>query len=352
VFNPAFDPAILGSQPLAVIPTFGGGFLTNATVRNLIQTGQVAALADVYTTGAGAAIGAQARQAFFRNPGIYAADLIYNGGFSDYHAMQLELRRRLQGGLFGQINYTLANTRSNSAGTTQERFEPFLDNARPELNEGRSQFHVTHVINANAIAELPFGRGKHWLNQGGLWDALAGGWQASTVVHWQSGSPISLLAQRGTFNRAGRSSNQTARTSLSAREIKNLLGVRDVNGDLYWIDPKVIDPTTGRAVGSDNLANAAGFSGQVFFNPMAGEVGNLEILAVDGPSQFLVDLSLSKRVRLWRETTLQVRADIFNLLDTVNFFVGDYDINSSTFGRITDTNTSPRIAQFSLKLGF
>ena len=34
------------------------------------------------------------------------------------------------------------------------------------------------------------------------------------------------------------------------------------------------------------------------------------------------------------------------------FFVGDYDINSTTFGRISDTNTNPRIAQFSLKLGF
>ena len=352
VFNPAFDAAIPGSRPLTVIPTFGGGFLTNATVRNLIQTGQVAALADVYSTSTGAAIGAQARQAFFRNPGIYAADLIENGGFSDYHAMQLELRRRLQSGLFGQINYTLAHTRSNSEGTSQVRFEPFLDNARPELDEGRSQFHVTHVINANAIAELPFGRGKRWLNRGGLRDALAGGWQASTIVHWQSGSPISLLAQRGTFNRTRRSSNQTARTSLSSREIRNLLGVRDVNGNLYWIDPKVIDPNTGRAVGADNLTNAAGFGGQVFFNPMAGEVGNLEILAVDGPSQFLVDLSLSKRVRLWHETALQIRADVFNLFDTVNFFVGDDDINSTTFGRITDTNTAPRVVQLVVKLDF
>jgi len=351
-FNPAFDPAIPGSQPLTVIPAFGGGFLTNATVRNLIQTGQVAALADVYTTGAGEAIGAQARQAFFRNPGIYAADLIYNGGFSDYHAMQLELRRRLQGGLLGQINYTLAHTRSNSKGTSEVRFEPFLDNARPELDEGRSQFHVTHAINANAIAELPFGRGKRWVNRGGLWDALAGGWQASPIVHWQSGSPISLLARRGTFNRVGRSSNQTALTSLSAREIKKLLGVREVNGDLYWIDPKVIDPNTGRAVGADNLTNAAGFSGQVFFNPMAGEVGNLEILAVDGPSQFLVDVSLSKRVRLWHEMALKIRVDVFNLFDTVNFFVGDDDISSTTFGRITDTNTAPRVLQLVIKLDF
>ena len=62
VFNPAFNPAIAGSQPLTVIPTFGGGFLTNATVRGLIQTGQVAALADLYTTSAGPAIAAQARQ--------------------------------------------------------------------------------------------------------------------------------------------------------------------------------------------------------------------------------------------------------------------------------------------------
>src|SRR6185436_11895155 len=99
-------------------------------------------------------------------------------------------------------------------------------NARPELNEGRSPFQVTHVVNANMIAELPFGRGRHWLDRGGIWDALAGGWQASTIVRWQSGAPISLLAQRGTFNRTSRSYNQTPRTSLSAGSLRKLLGVR------------------------------------------------------------------------------------------------------------------------------
>jgi hypothetical protein len=90
----------------------------------------------------------------------------------------------------------------------------------------------------------------------------------------------------------------------------------------------------------------------VFFNPMAGEVGNLEILAVDGPSQFLVDVSLSKRVRLWHEMALKIRVDVFNLFDTVNFFVGDDDISSTTFGRITDTNTAPRVLQLVIKLDF
>jgi hypothetical protein len=351
-FDPSFNPAIPGSQPLTLIPTLGGGFLTNATVRNLIQTGQVAALADLYIGGAGPAVGAQARRAFLPNPGIYVADLIHNGGFSNYNSLQFDLRRRLRAGMIGQINYTFADTRSNSPGRSEVRFEPFLDNARPELNEGRSEFHVTHVMNANVIAELPFGEGKRWLNRGGVWNLLGGGWQASSIVHWQSGAPISILAQRGTFNRTARSFAQTARTSLSMKELKKLVGVRKVDGNVYWIDPKVIDPNTGRAVGADTLANTPGFPGQVFFNPMAGEVGTLPILAFDGPPQFVVDLSASKRVKVWRSVGLQIRADLFNLFDTVNFYVADDDINSTTFGRINDTTTGARLLQLVVKLDF
>jgi hypothetical protein len=352
LFNPAFNPAIPGSQPLTVIPTFGGGFLTNATVRALIQTGQVAALADLYTTSAGPAIAEQARRMFLRNPGIYVADLIENDGFTNYNALQLELRRPLRNGVMGQVNYTLAQSRANSAGTSEIRFEPYLDNARPELNTGRSPYHVTHAMNANFIAELPFGEGRRWLNRSGVWDRIVGGWQAATIIHWQSGSPISILARRGTYNRTARAYNQTPRTSLSRDELKKLLGVREANGNIYWIDPAVIDPNSGRAVGPDTLANTPGFAGQVFFNPMAGEVGDMEILSLDGPSQFLLDAAFSKRFRVWRRTGLQVRADLLNLFDTVNFWVADDDINSPTFGQIADTTTAPRVFQLVIKFDF
>jgi hypothetical protein len=93
------------------------------------------------------------------------------------------------------------------------------------------------------------GRERRWLNRGGILDSIVGGWETGAVVNWQSGSPISILAKRGTFNRTARSFHQTARTTLSADELKKLLGVREVNGIVYWIDPKVIDPNTGRAVG-------------------------------------------------------------------------------------------------------
>jgi len=352
-FNPAFDPQVPGSVPLTMLSTFGTDLLANAAARTLVETGQAAALADFFMTSAGPALGEQARRAFLPNPGIYAADLIENGGFSDYHALQVEVRRRLRDGFFGQVNYTLAHTRSNSEGLSQSRFEPFLDNARPELNEGRSNFEVTHIINANGIAELPFGPGKRWFTGGGRWrEWLIAGWQASGVLHWQSGAPISILAGRGTFNRVGRSSAQTAQTALDVDALKRLLGVHVLDGALYWIDPRVIDPRTGRGVGADTLTNAPGFDGQVFFNPMAGEVGTLPIRAFDGPSQWVVDGSMSKRVRLRGKLAMQLRLDVYNLFNTVNLLVGDYDINSTSFGRITHVNTPARRADVSVNFGF
>jgi hypothetical protein len=343
----SFDPAYTGpgSQPLTVLPQFGQ--LTNATVRTAIQQGEIARLADFYITNRIAG----ANAAFLPNPGIYASDFITNGSFTNYNAMQLELRRQFRHGILGQINYTLSETRADAVGTSQSRIEAFLDNARPELDEGRALFHIGQAINSNVIAELPFGKNRRWMNHGGIADAVLGGWTTSAIVKWQSGSPISILSPRGTFNRTGRAGRQTAVTSLTTDQIKKLLGVRDVNGTLYWIDPSVIDSSSGRGVAAESLTNA-GFSGQVFFNPTAGEVGSLEILAFDGPSQFLTDLSVSKRFRLGGRTGFSVRADIFNLFNTVNFFTGDFDVNSNNFGKITDTNTAARLVQFSGKIDF
>ena len=353
-FNPNYNAAIAGSQPLTVLPSFGLNLATGTALTN-IQTNQVAGLADFFVTSrAAGALGT-----FMQNSGIYAAQGISNGGFSDYNSLQLELRRQYRNGFFGQINYTLAQSKTNSAGTAQNRFEAFMDNLRPELNTGRSVFHQTHVVNAQAIFELPFGEGKKFLNQGGLLNAIVGNWQLATIVTWQSGSPLSIFSGRATFNRAGRSNCgdpigcNTAFSTMSADEIKKLLGIyKTANGNIYWIDPKVIDPNTGRAVGADNAGNTAGFAGQVFFNPGAGEVGNLEVLTFDGPPQNRVDLALSKRFRLYDRYRLEFKGEAFNLFNTPSFFRGDMDINSTTFGRITSVNVGARVVQLSVRFEF
>lgn len=350
-FNPAYNSALAGSQPLTYVTQFGGGALTNATVRNNIQTGQAGALADFYLTSSATA--AAARTAFFDNPGIYAADLIFNGASTDYHALQIETRRRFKDGVFWQANYTFSKSLTNSTGTAQNRFEPYLDNARPGLERMRSEFHVTHVLNANAIWELPFGEGHRWLDRGGVLNALAGGWQLSSIVHWQSGVPFSITAPRGTFNRTGRSGNNMAVTAASRDEIQSLIGIfKQPDGRVYFIDPKVIDPTTGRGVGPDTLDNAAGFAGQIFFNPVAGELGTLQRLSLDGPSLFTMDLSLSKRQRIGSRYSAEFKVEAFNVLNSPIFDYADTDINSTTFGRVTALELGARVVQLAVKFNF
>ena len=345
-FVPDFNPNVPGSQVLTVLPSFGQ--LNVANVRTAIQQNELARLADLYiSTGTQTAL---ARSTFLPNAAIYAAEYMSNTSFQDYDALQLELRRQFRHGIFGQINYTLSETRSDSIGSdSQNRIEPFLDNGRPQLDAGHSIYHNAHVINANGVFELPFGEGKPWLNGKGWTDALVGGWQLGTIVKWQSGAPLSIRSARGTFNRTGRSGRQTAATSLSADQIKALFGVHEANGNIYFIDPAVIG-SDGRMVAPDSLSNA-GFNGQAFFNPGAGEVGGLEVNLFEGPSQFVTDLTVQKRVRFGGRYGVIARADIFNLFNTVNWSFGDIDINSTTAGRISGTGGA-RLMQFSVKFEF
>jgi hypothetical protein len=304
---------------------------------------------------------AGANAAFLPNAAIYAANLVANGGFSDFHSIQLEARRRLSSGFFGQVNYTWSDTLTDSGGQGQNRFEAFMDNNRRALGTGRSFFHQTHVVNANAIYELPFGADRQWLRKSGLVNGLVGDWQVGAIVAWQSGSPLTIFSGRGTVNRPGRSDCpagtvqicNTAFTTLSAEQLKDLVGLhRTADGRLFWIDPSVIDPATGRAVGPDNRTNAAGFPGQVFFNPAAGQVGNLEVLSFDGPPQFRVDLALAKRVRVNNRHSFELKAEAFNLTNNPSFFRGDMDINSATFGRLTSVNVDSRVMQLSVRFDF
>jgi hypothetical protein len=251
------------------------------------------------------------------------------------------------------MNYTFSKVLTNSTGTAQNRLEPYQDNNRPYLERNRAEFDVTHVINGSMLYELPFGPNKRFATWGGFLGKVIGGWQVNSIVHYQSGAPISILSGRGTFNRGGLSGNNPAVSTLSRQQIKDLFKIQKMgDGRVYYIDPKVADSATGRAVGADNLKNEAGFTGQVFFHPSAGQIGTLQRLQFDGPSQARWDFSLMKRTRITEGVNFEVRADFFNFLNHPLFFVGDHNIESAQFGRITGLNYGPRVVQVAMKLSF
>ncbi|HEY2866607.1 MAG TPA: hypothetical protein VGJ02_05905, partial [Pyrinomonadaceae bacterium] len=190
---------------------------------------------------------------------------------------------------------------------------------------GPSDFDIRHLFNANAVVELPFGRGK-WLGAGaaGWVNEIIGGWQVSGIVTARSGLPFSTTT--GSFP----------------------VG--------FVFDSPAVQ--TGPApIGAVNTTgpNVTFFSGSAsdlgFVNPQPGTIGQRNTLR--GPSFWNTDLGLAKNFALpWEGQRIQLRADSFNAFNQ-NFFANpSANINSSTFGRITASASAPREIQFALRWDF
>ena len=352
--NPACTTAQnAGCQALTVFPNLGGGgSLANAANRNQLVNGTVADLALNYVT-----TNAAGTVKFLPNPGTGVANLFTNGANFRYNSLQAEFRRRFTKGLYFQTNYTFQKTLTNGIGVSQQLVEPFLDNARPELEYSRADYDTTHVFKLNGIYELPFGNGRKFFGGANrVVDAIIGGWQISPIVTVSSGAPISLFDPRGTYNRAGRSARQTAVTSLTKDQIKDLFGVykleagnpRGLPAGIYFINPDVIN-TTGRA--AEGFGTTP-FAGQVFFNNAPGQTSGLERAFINGPWFTNVDATLAKNFRIKEGVRFQLRLEAFNALNKTNFFFGQgQNINATTFGRIT-TAFAPRVIQIGGRFDF
>jgi hypothetical protein len=174
-----------------------------------------------------------------------------------------------------------------------------------------------------------------------LTNQVVGGWQLGNIIQITSGAPLSFLDARGTLNRAARANNQTASSNLSKNAIKDLIGYRNVNGTLYYIDPSVI-AASGRGANGFGSAN---FSGQAFFNDLPGQTGNLERLFINGPMFWNWDGSIVKNFNISETTRFQVRAEAFNVTNSTRFNAPTLNINSTNFGKLTSSG-SPRVIQF------
>lgn len=347
--NPACAPgSTTGCEVLTVFPSIEeGGLLGNGTIRQLISSGQPGQLAFTYIANAFGGSSAL----FLPNPNTGVADVLTNSSKYRYHALQTEIRRRFAQGLQLQANYTFQKTLTNTGGVGQTNFDPLLDINNPQLEYQRADYDATHVFNFNGIYELPFGRGRRYLNTGGIVDKVLGGWEFTSIVRISSGAPFSILDTRGTLNRTGRSSRQTALSSLSRAQIKDLIGIFRTPDGVFFIDPSVINPATGRA--AEGIGTTP-FSGQVFFNVPPGTTGNLERNFLNGPLFANWDAGLMKNFHFTENVRFQIRAEAFNVLNRANFFIGNvssvpagtsFDINSTNFGRV-NTTFDPRIFQF------
>lgn len=343
-------------QALTVFPNLGsGGLLTNATITGQLVAGTPADLAIIYVQN-----GLSGNVRFLPNPNTGVVDYLTNGAKFNYNALQVDVRRRFAQGLGLTANYTFSKNLTDAQGTGQTRFEPLIDNGNPGLEYSRADYDQTHKFNLLTTYELPFGKGRPFLKEG-IAATLLGNFQLGAIFQIGSGAPLTITDARGTFNRAGRSARQTALTNLTKDQLKNLAGVYRTPNGIFILPPEVLgrnaDGTINTAGGGQGRgANGFGtsaFTGQVFFNNAPGQTSGLERAIFNGPIRYNLDVSLIKRFVIGERFNVQIQGDLFNALNTTNFFTGSQflDINSTNFGRISNSYDA-RIAQLAFRLNF
>jgi hypothetical protein len=202
------------------------------------------------------------------------------------------------------------------------------------------------------------------MNSGEWNNRLFGGWQLTSIIRASTGAPLSIVDPRGTLNRNGRSTRNTANSALSTDQIKDLIGVFRTPCGVFYINPIAVNINQADCSGP-GTANPAYFT-----QAAPGEVGNLPRAFINGPFYFNWDASIIKNIQLTERVRFQIRAEFFNVLNRTNFLVfgpndgtpqqfgttGIFNINSPTFGRLTTTSTgtliTPRVVQFAGRLEF
>ena len=247
-------------------------------------------------------------------------------GDSWYTAYILDVRRRMSGGWSFQGSYTWSDSEdttqastffSDATNGTTSAFPEFI----PGYNRGPSDFNVRHNLVANATWEIPWG-----------------GVRVSAIGTYRSGYPLTVFVQ-----------NNRSRSQ--------------------W------QPSLGPGIGRDRPSYAAGFDGSSavagnptqWFNPQAfvlqpaGTFGNTGRGDFEGPDLRMVDMAVSKDLRLTSSSRLELRLEIFNLLNRANFgvpnltaFAGaaDGEAPLGSFGRVRNTATSARQMQLGARIRF
>ncbi len=249
---------------------------------------------------------------------------------SEFHSWQNSLKQSNHNGVTFILAYTFAKSidgsggigsGSNSSGTPQNPY-----NLRAE--RGPSDFDVRHRVVFSPVAELPFGRGKAYLNHG-LSSAILGNFQVSGIFTFQSGRPFTV--------------------SDSSTNVSTLYGNADRPN--YVANPNSrVNTTTGAP--THTVAQWFNTAAYAINTPLHfGTAGRNQVV---GPQYTDLDLTLAKNFPLFERVNGQFRAESFNLLNHPNFLnplTSGVQYGASGFGTITQAN-NPRDLQFSLRVLF
>jgi len=280
-------------------------------------------------------------------------------GSSYYHGLQTRIEKQFKGGLNFLASYTWSRTMSDAGdllngGSDNVGYRaPYVPGFGIQKDYKLANFDIRNVFHFSGGYELPFGKGKKFMSDGGgITDKIVGGWSTQWIATLQGGQPITFSCVNNTLQSVGCGALHTGQPLKVGLHNDSL-------GKLSWFnyDP-ALDPT-GAASPLANPATCA--VGACTFANLGG------ITQAPGPGFHRLDFSIFKDFPFNEKRKLQFRTEIFNIFNHPNFNApgfggngvvsigGSTDWTNNNFGRIGSTRDAPydpRQIQFALKLLF
>lgn len=255
--------------------------------------------------------------------------MLEHSGRSTYNALQLEVNRRFSKGLSYGVAYTYSKAMDNNSGPR----DGFIDAYNQFLNWGKSANDTRHVAISNFVWDMPFfnGSDKKFMR------TVLGGWQASGVIQFQTGSPISI---GNGDDYLGIGSTNTKPWNLNGTPDRpQEFSHENANGNFNGVTSTWFATQVGGSAWATKPANGTlpnQNRNSISFNNVGFQNWNI---------------GLFKAFRITERQAVQFRAEGFNFPNHPNWNGVDTNPTSSTFGKVTGKG-SERNIQLSLRYSF
>jgi hypothetical protein len=290
-------------------------------------------------------------------------------GDSNYNGLQTKLEQQYANGITWLLTYTYSKTLSDAGdllngGTTGGLRAYSVPGLGPKFDWARANFDIRNVIHFSGGYELPFGKGRKYMNTGGIANAVLGGWATNWIVTLQGGQPLNFTCPTSTTSGAGQCNDVLVKGQSPQLGIKLKAVGNDPVPRPFWVNnPKAFNQgcQLGGTPGStapipDSPSGCIPLNGAAALGSAPGQI--------DGPPIKRFDFSTFKDFNFTERYRLQFRAEFFNILNHPNFNAPNFGGNGVVaiggsgnftdphFGEVGSTRFAPfdpRQIQFALK---
>ena len=330
-FPLALPPSALTFQRDLLTPSFQQWHIS---IQRDIGTGRTLELAYVGSKGSNLIRGRDINQAapspdpFNLRPNQKFSDIISieSKAKSSYKSLQLSFQQRSLNGLTILSSYTFSESWDDASGFFTSTGDPNFpqDSNNPTAEYGRSGFNIRHRFSLSFSYELPFRTGQT-SSKSNLSSYVFSDWNVAGILTLQSGQPFTVLL---------------------AQEFDNSNTGRAALGFGYNDRPNLVENPSLK-----NPSASAWFNTTAFKLPPYGNFGNSGRNILEGPTFKNMNLALHKLIAIGEAARIQLRIEVFNIFNQVNFGLPDNFLGSPSFGQILSAGHARRV-QLGLKLLF